>query len=142
LTPSEFKALKPQFANVPDATVEGYLSMSARLVFDPDDADAMAALTCHLMTLDGLGTDAQSESFAEGTASFQTIRSGDLTLTRFQSQSSGSSYVDWLRQTPCGSFYALLLKMTRGGPRVATGGGGRCRTAYAKDGWPLWVDNA
>src|SRR5690606_30513857 len=102
---------------------------------------AVTALTCHLMTLDGLGTDAQSVSWATGEAAYQTIRSGQLTLTRFQKAAGGSSYVDWLGQTGCGQFYALLLRANSGGPRVARGGGGYGRTAYAKDGWPLWVDN-
>lgn len=141
MTPAQFKALKPQFAGVLDATVQTYLDMTARIVFDPLDNDAVAALTCHLMTLDGLGTDAASQSHKSGTAAYQTIKSGQLTLTRFQEQSNGSTYGNWLQQTPCGQFYYLLLRAARGGPRVALGGGGPCRTAYAKDGWPLWVDN-
>lgn len=141
MTPNEFKALKPQFADVPDDVIQSYLTMALRIVFDPEDVQALAALTCHLLTLDGLGTGADSEAHADGTAGFQTIRSGDLTLTRFQKQASGSSYADWLRGTQCGTFYALLLKMSRGGPRVARGGPSRPITAYAKDGWPLWVDN-
>jgi hypothetical protein len=141
MTPAQFKVLKPQFASVPDVRVQSYLDMAARIVFDPEDQDAVASLTCHLMTLDGLGTDASSKSFATGAASYQSIKSGQLTLTRFQKAAGGSSYADWLGQTPCGQFYALLLKMARGGPRVARGGPSRCITAYAKDGWPLWVDN-
>jgi hypothetical protein len=141
MTPAQFKVLKPQFASVPDVRVQSYLDMAARIVFDPDDQDALAALTCHLMTLDGLGTDASSKSFATGAASYQSIKSGQLTLTRYQKAAGGSSYADWLGQTPCGQFYALLLKMARGGPRIARGGPSRCITAYAKDGWPLWVDN-
>jgi hypothetical protein len=142
MTPAQFKALKPQFVSVPDVRVQSYLNMAARIVFDPDDQDAMASLTCHFMTLDGLGTDATSKSFATGAASYQSIKSGQLTLTRFQKAAGeGTSYQSWLGQTPCGQFYALLLKMARGGPRVARGGPSRCITAYAKDGWPLWVDN-
>jgi hypothetical protein len=141
MTPAQFKVLKPQFASVPDVRVQSYLDMAARIVFDPDDQDALASLACHLMTLDGLGTDATSKSFATGAASYQSIKSGQLTLTRYQKAAGGSSYADWLGQTPCGQFYALLLKMARGGPRVARGGPSRCITAYAKDGWPLWVDN-
>lgn len=142
MTPAEFKALKPQFSDVADETVQSYLGMAGRIAFDPDDQDALAALTCHLMTLDGLGTDPTSQSFASGDAAFQTIKSGQLTLTRFQKQTNaGTSYQSWLGQTPCGQLYALLLKMARGGPRIARGGPSRCITAYAKDGWPLWVDN-
>lgn len=36
MTPTEFKTLKPQFASVPDATVQMYLDMAARYVFDPE----------------------------------------------------------------------------------------------------------
>ena len=142
MTPAEFKALKPQFADVPDATIQAYLTLAERIVFDPEDDAAMASLTCHLLTLDGLGTDPTSASYRTGAAQYQSIKSGQLTLTRYQRDAgSGTSYTSWLGQTPCGQFYALLLKMARGGPRVALGGSGRCITAYAKDGWPLWVDN-
>lgn len=141
VTVAQFKTAKPQFAAVPDATVQAYLDMTAAIVFDPENDLAVTALTCHLMTLDGMGTDAQSQSWSDGSAGFQTIRSGQLTLTRFQKAAGGSSYVDWLGQTGCGQFYALLLRANGGGPRVARGGGGHARTAYAKDGWPLWVDN-
>lgn len=142
MTPAEFKQLKPQFAAVPDEVVQAYLTLAERIVFDPEDDAAMAALTCHLMTLDGLGTDPTSAGYRTGAAQYQSIKSGQLTLTRYQRDAgSGTSYTSWLGQTPCGQFYAILLKMARGGPRVALGGGGLCRTAYAKDGWPLWVDN-
>ena len=137
MTPAEFKVLKPQFADVPDATIQAYLTLAERIVFDPEDDAAMASLTCHLLTLDGLGTDPTSASYRTGAAQYQSIKSGQLTLTRYQRDAgSGTSYTSWLGQTPCGQFYALLLKMARGGPRVALGGGGRCITAYAKDGWP------
>lgn len=137
MTPAEFKALKPQFAAVPDATVQAYLTLAEGIVFDPTNNAAVMALTCHLMTLDGLGTDAESQSFADGSAAFQTIRSGQLTLTRFQRAANGSSYVDWLARTKCGEFYLLMLKGLRGGPRMALGGSGVGTSPYAKD-WPFW----
>lgn len=140
MTPAEFKALKPQFASVPDETVQMYLDMAARYAFDPDNSDAVSSLACHFMTLDGLGTDATSTSYKTGAASYQSIKSGQLTLTRYQKQAGeGTTWTSWLGQTQCGQFYALLLKMERGGPRVATGGVGRCVTAYSKDayGWPV-----
>lgn len=140
MTPSEFKALKPQFSAVANDRVQSYLDMAARIVFDPEDDQALAALTCHFMTLDGLGTDAQSQSFADGSAEFDSIKSGQLSLTRYRAASTGSTFGDWLARTECGRFYAILLKMSRGGPMIARGGPAHCRTAYAKDGWPLWVD--
>jgi len=140
MTPAEFKARKPQFAAVPDPTVQMYLDMAARYVFDPENDDALAALTCHFMTLDGLGTDAASTSWRTGAASYQSIKSGQLTLTRYQrAAAEGTTWTSWLGQTPCGQFYALLLRMERGGPRVVSGGVGHCRTPYSKDGlgWPI-----
>lgn len=137
VTPAEFKIAKPQFADVPDPTVQAYLDMAAAIVFDPEQDLAVIALTCHLLTLDGLGTDAASQSFASGEAGFQTIRSGQLTLTRFQKAAGNSSYADWLSQTACGQFYALLLRANRSGPRVALGGSGVGTSYYAKD-WPFW----
>lgn len=140
MTPTEFKTAKPQFTTVPDETVQMYLDMAARYAFDPDNPDAVAALTCHFMTLDGLGTDKSSESFRTGTAEYQSIKSGQLTLTRYQrTAGAGTTWASWLQSSPCGQFYALLLKMERGGPRVVSGGVGFCRTAYSKDGlgWPI-----
>lgn len=141
MTPAQFKVRKPQFASVPDVTVQMYLDLAGRMAFDPTDDDVVAAWACHIMTLDGLGSDAASQAQKSGTAGYQTIKSGQLTLTKFQERSNGSTYGDWLNQTPCGQFYYLLFRAARGGPRVALGGGGPCRTAYAKDGWPMWVDN-
>jgi len=60
VTPASFKTAKPQFAAVPDATVQAYLDMAAQIAFDPENDLAVISLTCHLMTRDGLGTDAQS----------------------------------------------------------------------------------
>ena len=137
VTVAQFKTAKQQFAAVPDVRVQAYLDMTAAIVFDPENDLAVTALTCHLMTLDGLGTDAQSQSWSDGSAGFQTIRSGQLTLTRFQKAAGGGSYVDWLGQTACGGFYALLLRANGGGPRVARGGSGVGRSYYAKD-WPFW----
>lgn len=137
MTPAEFKALKPQFSAVPDVTVQAYLTLAESIAFDPALGIAVASLACHLMTLDGLGTDAQSQSFADGSAAFQTIRSGQLTLTRFQKAAGGSTYLDWLARTTCGEFYLIMLRGLRGGPRVALGGSGVGTSPYAKD-WPFW----
>lgn len=136
MTPAQFKTRKPQFVAVPDATVQMYLDMAGRYVFDPENDDAVASFACHLMTLDGLGTDAASQSYKTGAASYQSIKSGQLTLTRYQKAAGeGTTWTSWLGQTPCGQFYALLLKMERGGPRVACGGVYGVGSGYAKDAW-------
>lgn len=140
VTPTQFKAAKPQFAAVNDPIVQSYLDMAGRFVdrswTEGDYQTAIIAMTCHLMTLDGLGTDPDSQSQATGSAQFQTIRSGELTLTRFRAAAGETtSYLGWLAQTACGRFYAVLLKMNRGGPRVLHGGGRGRASGYAKD-WP------
>lgn len=146
VTPAQFKAAKPQFAAVADATVQSYLDMAVRFSDDTWGTDqdlATISITCHMLTLDGLGTDPASVSYASGGSQYQSIRSGQLTLTRYASNSAGDgTYGSWLAQTQCGQFYAILLRMNRGGPRVAYGGVGCGPSPYAKDwlapvyGWP------
>lgn len=137
VTPAQFKTAKPQFTAVPNETVQAYLTM-AELWVDESWGEklypqAVIAITCHLMTIDGLGTDAQSQSYASGTAAFQSIKSGELTLTRYQASASGMEYADWLRQTSCGAFFWQLLRMAKAGPRIAMGGIAGGQSGYAKD---------
>lgn len=151
VTPSQFKTAKPQFSTVLDATVQTYLDLASLWVDSswPEKIYQPAAIaaTCHLMTLDGLGTDAESQGQASGSAQFQTIKSGELTLTRYQKSSGGMSYIDWLSRTACGQFFYQLLRMAKGGPRVAMGGVGCGISPYAKDaplpcGWPAMFGGA
>lgn len=146
VTPEQFKVAKVQFAAVPDATVQVYLDMAGLWVDDSWPSKlyphAVIAAACHLMTLDGLGTDAQSKSFAKGTASFQSVKTGEFSLARYQREAASSSFNGWLEQTACGNFFLQLLSMAKGGPRIAMGGIGACQSGYAKDvpgsGWPAW----
>lgn len=146
VTPTSFKAAKPQFAAVPDGTVQTYIDFALATFVDDAWGDmqdqATILFVCHLMTLDGLGTDPTSQGFATGTAAYQSVKSGQLTVTRFQSTTDGTTFGGWLQESPCGRQYYMLLRMMRGGPRVALGGGGRCVSGYAKDLWrldsPFW----
>lgn len=137
VTPAQFKTFKPQFASVDDAIVQAYLDMATIWVDDswPEGVyqPAIIAVTCHLMTLDGLGDDAASDSFAVG--DYQSVRSGALSLTRFKdtATSAGMSTGDWFGQTACGRQFMVWARMFRGGPRVAIGCGGDGVTGYAKD---------
>lgn len=139
LTPAKFKELKPQFADVDDAIVQGYIDMAAIWVdkswVESSYIPAWAALTCHLMTLAGLGTDADSSAHKDGTVGFQTIKSGTLTLTKFAKDSGQSDYKGWITSTPCGQFFYQLLAMNKRGPRVAVVSTAVCPSPYAKD-WP------
>ena len=143
VTPAQLRSARPQFAAVSDWVVQQYLDQAV-IGAGPGWPDwlqdqAQIAYACHLMTLDGLGTDPASQSFASGHSEFQSIRSGAVTLTRFRSsaEAAGHSYSGWLAQTPCGRQFLVWLRSVRGGPRVAMGGVGRGGVgAYAKD-WPL-----
>lgn len=149
VTPAQFKAAKPQFASVDDSVVQMYLDLGGLFVDDswPDSAEdpALIAITCHLMTLDGLGSDAESQGYASGAADYQSVKSGELTLTRSRASiDSSKDFFGWLAQTRCGQFYAQLLQMCKAGPRVATVSCGFMPSGYAKDwplgtgGWPSW----
>lgn len=140
ITPAEFKEAKPQFAAVADAVVQQYLDMTAIWVDQTWVASsykpAIIALTCHMMTLAGLGTDATSQMHASGAYGFESIKSGTLTLTRARGGSSDQSdYKGWITSTPCGQFFYQLLAMNKRGPRVAVVSTAVCPSPYAKD-WP------
>lgn len=142
VTPEAFKAAKPQFFDQPDGTIQAYLDLAALWVDDswPDTfyRPAIIAATCHMMTLDGLGTDAESQSFKEGGAQFQSIKTGNVTLTRYASRAEGAgqSFFGWLGSTACGRFLVQLMRRRYGGPLVAMGGISPAgASGYAKD-WP------
>ena len=143
ITPARLKALKPQFASVGDDVVQGYIDL-AQIWAGGDWPQAQcepvqAAMACHLMVLDGLGAGAEAGGFASGTAAFQSIKSGTVTLTRFQAEANGAgqTFADWLGSTTCGRFVWQLMRARFAGPRVAMGGiGGSCTSTYAKD-WPI-----
>jgi len=147
VTPAQFKTAKPQFSAVSDETVQMYLDMAGRVVDQSwtagDYQNAIIAFACHLMTLEGLGTDAASQSHKTGAAEFESIKSGTLTLNRFRRDAGEqSTYLDWLNSTPCGRYYVFLLGLNKGGPRVAMVSSGVRPSPYAKDwcgpayGWP------
>jgi hypothetical protein len=120
-TAADLKAAFPRFDAVPDPTVEFWLTQARRSVdqswTEGDYAMGQMLLAAHLMTLEGLGTGAEAEAAANGASGFKTIRSGSLTLERFDkgsaSGSTGTSY---------GDRFAALARLNVGGPRVAATG--------------------
>lgn len=147
ITVVRFKELKPQFAAVDNVVVSSYIDL-AQLWASGDWAtgycdQVQAAVVCHLMTLDGLGSDPASRVFARGTGEYQSVRSGNVTLTRFRSvaERAGQSTPEWFAQTQCGRMFLAMLRTLNSGPRYAVGSVGACVSGYAKDayrdGW--WV---
>lgn len=141
VTPFEFTGAKPQFLCADDDLIQSYLDLAALWVDEswPEQVyrPAIIAVTCHLMTVDGIGTDPISQSFASGEGEYQSIKSGNVTLTRFRStaEAAGLSTSSWFNQTPCGRQFMVWARMFRSGPRVAVGAGSGCVTAYAKDAY-------
>lgn len=139
---SRFKQLKPQFSSIPDTTVEEYIDVAQIWVSSSLDGikceTAQAAVTCHLLTIDGLGTDAESKSFKSGHVHLQSVRSASVSFTRFKdaAENAGRSTVDWFSQTKCGRLFLAINRGASGGPIVAQGGVAvRGVTGYARDAW-------
>ena len=145
ITPAQFKAAKPQFSAVLDETVQTYIDLAqiwASGVWPDNMVDQVQiAVVCHLMTLDGLGTDQASRDNASGRGEFQTIKTGNVTLTRFRStaEGAGQSTGAWFAQTPCGRQFLVFVRMISSGARWVGTPTGVPTTGYAKDvyrdGW-------
>lgn len=122
-TAADLKDAFPRFAAVADETVEFWLERARRQVdtswTEDDYAMAQMLLAAHHMTLQGLGTGAEAEAAAAGTGDYQTIRSGSLTLQRFD---RGSSAQGTLGSTSYGRQFADLRVTNKGGPRVSPTG--------------------
>lgn len=122
-TADDLQASLPKFAAVADATVEFWLVRARRQVDETwsegDYAMGQMLLAAHLMTLQGLGTGAEAEAAANGTGDYKTIRTGSVTLERFDRGESASGD---LASTSYGRQFIALARQNVGGPRVmATG---------------------
>lgn len=143
LTPARFKQLKPQFVELDDDVVQQYIELAGRFVdqswLEADYETAWAAMTCHLMTLDGLGTSTEAELATAGGSRVTSLKSGTLSLTFAASASppTQDEFSSWLGETACGRFYRVLLRLNRAGPRLLTAWGAGGHSGYAKD-WP-WI---
>lgn len=139
LTPERFRTLKPEFQSLPDTEIQPRIDLASRFVdetwLENDYEPAWAAMTCHLLTLDGLGTSTEAEIAASGGSKLTSLKSGTLSLTFASGQSSGDDFKDWLNESTCGRFYLTLLRLNKGGPRLLTGGMVGPSSGYAKD-WP------
>lgn len=140
-TAANLKSRFPAFAAVADSVVSQTITEAKRFVdetWNEDDYQIAIMLgAAHIMTLDGLGTGAQSQVYAQGMAGYQSIRSGALSLSRGSSSSSSGSASNW-SATTYGQRFLAYLKMNRGGPLVT---GGECAgvSPYAKDTFWPWV---
>ncbi len=137
---ADFKTKFPAFASVPDPTVQAWLDEAMTGVdeswSETDYLNAVYALTCHLMTMQGLGTSPQAVAIANGSSEWQTIKSGTLTLSRGSSTYDSSNPSDYYAQTPCGRAFLMFLKRNKPAIMIIAGDVG-CISPYAKD-WPAF----
>jgi hypothetical protein len=123
-TAADLKAAFPAFIAVPDDTVTFWIGRAGRIVdtswTEGDYNFAQMLLAAHYMVEQGLGTGAEAQAAAAGASGFKVMRSGALSLERFDAApgASGAGY----SSTAYGrQFYELLMR-NRGGPIVqATG---------------------
>lgn len=133
-TPTYIRTAFPGFAGVPDALISFWISRAARSVdtswTEGDYTYAIALLTCHLMTGNGLGSGAEIEGYRA--AGITKLKSGTLDVTFADGSGDASGY----GSTVWGRQFLLLLQQNKGGPRVIVGARG-CASGYAKDWvWP------
>lgn len=117
---SDLTARFPRFAAVPGASIDVYLTDAERLVdeswMEGDFAMGRMLYAAHLMTLEGLGTGAESEQALAGASGFKVMKSGALTLERFDRKDGATS----LDSTSYGVRFKGLQRRNKGGP-LATG---------------------
>lgn len=123
-TAADLKAAFTKFAAVADATVEFWLERARRAVdqtwTEGDYAMGQMLLACHLMTLEGIGTGAEAEANANGLGEYKTVKSGALSLERFDNGSKGSASA--YDGTSYGKRFKALARINIGGPRVTPTG--------------------
>lgn len=143
-TPTMLKERFPAFSEVPDTVVKQAIDEAHRMVdkswCDGDYTLAIILAACHIMAMDGLGNSPEANAIAKGTASYQTIKSGQLTLTRGDWAKTVGNDGNWWAGTSWGRRFYRLLVLNKRGPRVAVAGTGSGQSGYAKDvrAWTPW----
>lgn len=140
-TAADLKTRFPEFSTVDDAVVTARIEEAARMVDETwtegDYTLAIELYACHIMALGGLGTGRDSLNYSGQMSNFQTIRSGQLTLTRGSKTGGAGDTGDWYALTSYGTRFWRLLKQNKGGPSVAVTETDAYPSGYAKD-WPFW----
>ena len=150
-TPQNIKDRWPAiFGAVSDGTIQIWINTAALSVdtswLETDYTVAIELLAAHLMIENGIGAGAQAEANAGGMSAFQTIKSGQLTLSRgTTSQNSDGVPSPW-NSTSFGIQWYWLARKNRPIATVAIGDAGIGTSGYAKDvpfegghlNYPLW----
>lgn len=137
-TAADLKAAFPRFDAVADETVEFWLEQARRSVdtswTEGDYAMGQMLLAAHYMTLEGYGTGGEAEAAASGSAEFKTIRSGALTLERFDHGAASAQGA--IGSTSYGRRWKALAKVNRGGARTTPTGALPDQQAWPH--YPFW----
>lgn len=132
-TVEQFLFLFPEFAGVPN--IAFYIQLASGFVdegwVEKDYAMAIALLAAHEMATKGLGTSVDAR---DANSEYRTVRSGQLTLTRYASGERGGDTGSAMSATSYGRRYLGLLALNFSGPVVISGNGAPV-SGYAKD-WP------
>jgi hypothetical protein len=119
-TATTFVARFPRFTSVDDGVIGSALTEAESWVdeswAEADFTLARMLYAAHSLTLDGHGTGAESETFAAGAGGFKSMKSGGLTLDRFDRAKGSTS----LETTSYGQRYLELLRRNKGGARVTS----------------------
>lgn len=139
VTPDLFKQIKPVFAGIDDAVIQYYLDTAALSVGSlwPDNMyqAGIISLTCHLMTLQGLGTSEEAQTATSG----GMVRLKSASVDVQVSQAAADAIVKGgYGATACGREFERLMGMIHAGPITVGGSCQPCASPYAKD-WPLWT---
>ncbi len=123
---ADFIAIYPAFTAVSDPAYAHWSTEAVRRIAHLEDClgdgmntAAMLAIA-HLLTKAGIGTGTEAQMAAEGVTGFKSIRSGSLSLERFDSAGNAGGG-DW-GTTSYGSELWPMLKACVAGPLVSSTG--------------------
>ena len=133
---ADFIAIYPLFSSVSDPAYDHWSAEAARRIAqfedclgDGMDAAGMLAIA-HLLTKAGIGTGTDAQMAAQGAQGFKSIRSGSLSLERFDNASSTEGG-DW-GTTSYGTELWGMIRPCVAGPLVSSTGALPCIAAFGR----------
>lgn len=135
-SPQNLMDMYPAFTAVSRGAIQSRLTLAGRSVDtsweEGDYPFAIMALAAHLLETDGFGTGAAAQAAAAGAGEFKSMKSGALSLERFDMKAaSGGAHASPYQATRYGREYLRLLRLNKGGP-LTTGTAG----LPGPDVWP------
>lgn len=123
-TAATLRARFPRFGSVDEGIITSALAEAARTVDETwtegDFEMGRMLYAAHILTLDGLG-GGEADGFASGANGFKIMRSGSLSLERFDSGVGGGKSDSLLESTSYGRRFLDLLSRNFGGPVAVNG---------------------